>query len=174
MWKSCKACRKWFENWSWPFSLILDGFPRPVITSFCPIVSQPVGGRSMFCKKCTWPTTLPSFSTATACQWKEFSSFTAQQSFVDLSTRIHGRGEGRPRSSASRPTAVEATDAGGLTARRKRESSLLYPPPLFPGSRSQKGGHNSGTVQYHSRVARVQVRTPEKSFLAETRLICER
>ena len=162
MWKSCKACRKWFENWSWPFSLILDGFLTPVITSFCHIVSQPVGGRSMFCKKCTWPTTLPSFSTATACQWKEFSSFTTQQSFVDLSTRIDGRGEGRPRSSASRPTAVEATDAGGLT------------PPLFPGSRSQKGGRNSGTVQYHSRVARVQVRTPEKSFLAETRLICER
>ena len=29
---------------------------------------------------------------------------------------------------------------GGLTARRKRKSSLLRPPPLFPGSRSQKGG----------------------------------
>ena len=29
---------------------------------------------------------------------------------------------------------------GGLTARRKRKSSLLRPPPLFPESRSQKGG----------------------------------
>ena len=29
---------------------------------------------------------------------------------------------------------------GDLTARRKRKSSLLRPPPLFPGSRSQKGG----------------------------------
>ena len=30
---------------------------------------------------------------------------------------------------------------GGITARRKRKSSLLRPlPPLFPGSRSQKGG----------------------------------
>ena len=41
---------------------------------------------------CTWPTTLPSFSTATACRLKEFSSSTAQQSIIDLSTRIRGRG----------------------------------------------------------------------------------
>ena len=74
-----------------------------------------------------WPTTLPSFSTATAC--RSNSSSIAQQSFVDLSTQIRGRGE-------------------GLTARRKRKSSLLPPPPLFPGGKSQKGGCNSGAVWY--------------------------
>ena len=31
-------------------------------------------------------------------------------------------------------------EGGSLTARRKRKSSLLCPPPLFPESRSQKGG----------------------------------
>ena len=35
-----------------------------------------------------------SFSTAMAYRSKEFSSSTAQQSFVDLITQIHGRGEG--------------------------------------------------------------------------------
>ena len=39
---------------------------------------------------------------------------------------------------------------GGLTARRKRKSSLLRPPPLFPESRSQKGGRNSGAVRYYA------------------------
>ena len=71
---------------------------------------------------CTRPTTLPSFSTATACRSKEFSSSTAQQSFVDLSTRIRGMG-------------------GGLNCEVKAQVLVVTPPPpLFPGSRSQKGG----------------------------------
>ena len=96
----------------------LGRFPEAVI-----LPSRPVGGvwlrDYLLCfATCTWPTALPSFSTATACRSKEFSSSTALQS-----TRIRGRG------------------GGGLTARRKRKSSLLRPPPpLFPESRSQKGG----------------------------------
>ena len=63
-----------------------------------------------------------SFSTVTACRSKEFSSSTALQS-----TRIRGMGGGG--------------GGEGLTARRKCKSSLLRPPPpLFPESRSQKGG----------------------------------
>ena len=58
-------------------------------------------------------TCLPSFSTGTACRSKEFSSSTAQQSFVDLNTRN------------------QAWGGGGLTARLKRKSSLLRPPPSF-------------------------------------------
>ena len=74
----------------------------------------------------TWPTTLPSFSTATACRSKEFSSSTALQS-----TRIRGRG------------------GGGLTARRKRKSSLLRPPPplFFLKVGRKRGGCNSGAVR---------------------------
>ena len=97
--------------------------------SSCRVVSQTVGGvwlrdystcyvlQKMATCTCTWPTTLPSFSTATACRLKEFSSSTAQQSFIDLSTRIR-RG-------------------GGF----KSASPHCYAPlPLFPESRSQKGG----------------------------------
>ena len=72
---------------------------------------------------CTWPTTLPSFSTATACRSKEFSSSTALQS-----TRIRG--------------------GGGLTARQKRKSSLLRPPLFFLKVGRKKGGHNSGAARY--------------------------
>ena len=113
------------ENWSWPFSLISDGFLRPVILHVILPCSLAAGGRSMaarlpamFCKMatCTWTTTLPSFSTATACRSKEFSSSTAQQSFVDLSTRIRGRGG-------------EA---------KTRVLVVTPPPPSF--SWSQKGG----------------------------------
>ena len=82
---------------------------------------------------CMWPRTLPSFSTASACRSKEFSSSTTQQSFVDLSTRIHWRG-------------------GGLNCEAKAQVLIVTPPPppplFFPGSRSQKGGHNSGAVRY--------------------------
>ena len=79
---------------------------------------------------CTWPTTLPSFSTATAYRSKEFSSSTAQQSFVDLSTRIHGRGE-------------------GLNCEAKAQ--VLVVTPLFfleVGRKGGGGGCNSGTVRY--------------------------
>ena len=37
---------------------------------------------------------------------------------------------------------------GGLTVRRKCNSSFLLPPPSFSGSRSQKGGHISRVVLY--------------------------
>ena len=38
---------------------------------------------------------------------------------------------------------------GGLTARRKRKSSLLRPPPLFfLEVGRKKGGRNSGAVRY--------------------------
>ena len=60
---------------------------------------------------CTWPTTLPSFSTATACRSKEFSSSTAQQSFVDLSTQIHG--------------------GGGLNCEAKAQVLIVTLPPPF-------------------------------------------
>ena len=66
----------------WPLSLILDGF-----SDFALLCGLTAGGRSLaardyllcFAKNgnmymCTWPTTLPSFSTATACRSKEFSS----------------------------------------------------------------------------------------------------
>ena len=104
----------------------LGRFPEAVI-----LPSRPVGGvwlrDYLLCfATCTWPTTLPSFSTATACRSKEFSSSTALQS-----TRIRGRG------------------GGGLTARRKRKSSLLRPPPLFFLKVGRKrGGRNSGAVRY--------------------------
>ena len=76
---------------------------------------------------CTWPTTLPSFSAATACRSKEFSSSTALQS-----TRIRGGG------------------GGGLNCEAKAQVLVVTPPPppLFPESRSQKGGRNSGAVRY--------------------------
>ena len=54
----CQVCRKQFENWSWPFSLISDGFLRPVILHVILPSSLAAGGRSlavrlpaMFCKK---------------------------------------------------------------------------------------------------------------------------
>ena len=78
-------------------------FPEAVI-----LPSRPVGGvwlrDYLLCfATCTWPTTLPSFSTATA--W---------------SSRLlpHYR-------------VCEFVEGGGLTARRKRKSSLLRPPPSF-------------------------------------------
>ena len=37
---------------------------------------------------------------------------------------------------------------GGLTARRKRKSSLLCPPLFFLKVGRKKGGHNSGAVRY--------------------------
>ena len=96
----------------------LGRFPEAVI-----LPSRPVGGvwlrDYLLCfATCTWPTTLPSFSTATACRSKEFSSSTALQS-----TRIRGRGGG-----------------GGLNCEAKAQVLVVTPPPLFPESRSQKGG----------------------------------
>ena len=107
----------------------LGRFPEAVI-----LPSWPVGGvwlrDYLLCFATCTPTTLPSFSTATACRSKEFSSSTALQS-----TRIRGRGGGE----------------GGLTARRKRKSSLLRPPPLFFLKVGRKrGGRNSGAVRYIS------------------------
>ena len=89
----------------------------------------------MFCKKwqhvCTWPTTLPPFSTATACRSKEFTS-TTQQSFVDLSTRIRGR--------------------GGLNCEAKAQVFIVTPSPLFfLEVGRKKGGRNSGAVRYSYR-----------------------
>ena len=75
-----QACRKSFENWSWPFSLFSDGFLRP---SSCRRSRWEESGCETTCyvlqkmATCTWPTTLPSFSTVTACRSKEFSASTA-------------------------------------------------------------------------------------------------
>ena len=86
---------------------------------------------AVFAKKIMWPKTLPSFSTATACRWKEFSSSTAQQSFVDLNTRIGERG------------------GGGLNCEAKAQVLVVTPPPLFfLKVGHKKGGHNSGAVRY--------------------------
>ena len=83
----------------------------------------------MFSKKmatCTWPTTVPSFSTATACRSKEFSSSTALQS-----TQIRGRG------------------GGGLNCEAKAQVLVVTPPPLFfLKVGRKKGGRNSGAVRY--------------------------
>ena len=100
----------------------LGRFPEAVI-----LPSRPVGGvwlrDYLLCfATCTWPTTLPSFSTATACRSKEFSSSTALQS-----TQIRGRGEGG--------------GGGGLNCEAKAQVLVVTPPPpLFAESRSQKGG----------------------------------
>ena len=81
---------------------------------------------------CTWPTTLPSFSTATACRSKEFSSSTTQQSFVDLSTRIRGGGGG----------------GGGVNCEAKVQVLDVTPSPIFflEVGRKKGGGSNSGAV----------------------------
>ena len=87
-----QACRKKFENWSWPVTVIPDGFLRP---SSCRHGRWEESGCETTCyvlqkiATCTWPTTLPSFSTAAACRSKEFSSSTALQSM-----RIRGSGGG--------------------------------------------------------------------------------
>ena len=129
-----QAYRKWFKNWSWPFSLILDGFLRP---SSCRRGRWEESGcetTSYVWQKtatCTWPTTLSSFSTAMSCRSKEFSSCTAQQSFIDLSTRIHGR--------------------GWLNCEAKVQVlvvTLPPPPPFFLEVGRKKGGHNSGAIRY--------------------------
>ena len=78
----------------------LGRFPEASDSASHPAVSLEGGGRSLavrlhllcFAAIYTWRTTLPSFSTATACRSKEFSDFTTQLSFVDLSTRICGSG----------------------------------------------------------------------------------
>ena len=112
-----QASRKLFENSSWPFSLISDGFLRPVILHVILPCSLAAGGKSLavrlLAKKtatCTWPTTLPSFSTAMACRSKELSPSITQQSFVDLSTLIRG---------------------GGLNCVVKAQVLVVTPPPLF-------------------------------------------
>ena len=103
----------------------LGRFPEAVI-----LPSRPVGGvwlrDYLLCfATCTWPTTLPSFSTATACRSKEFSSSTALQS-----TRIRGRG-------------------GGLNCEEKAQVLVITPPPLFFLKVGRKrGGRNSGAVRY--------------------------
>ena len=72
-----------FEIWFRPFSLISDGFLRPVILHIILLCSLVACGRSLavrllavFCKKWQpvrmWPTTFPSFNTAAVCRSKEF------------------------------------------------------------------------------------------------------
>ena len=73
------------------FSLILDGFLRPVILHIILLCSLAASRRTT-CYVLITVRGQQLFSTATACRSKEFSSSTTQQSFVDLSTRIHGRG----------------------------------------------------------------------------------
>ena len=75
-----QACRNSLRT---GLGLISDSFLRPVILHAILLCSLTAGGRSLPAMFCKWPTTLPSFSTAKACRWKEFSSSTAQQNFVD-------------------------------------------------------------------------------------------
>ena len=81
-----QACRKLFENWSWPFSLISDGFLRP---SSCCRGWWEESDCETICQKMAMYVYV-AFSTATACRSKEFSSSSSQQSFIDLSTQIRG------------------------------------------------------------------------------------
>ena len=60
-----------------------------------------------------------------ACRSKESSSSTSQQTFVDLSMRMRG----------------------GVNCEAKAQVLVFMHPPLFPGSRLQKGGRNSGAVR---------------------------
>ena len=114
----------------------LGRFPEVVI-----VPSRPVGGvwlrDYLLCfATCTWPTTLPSFSTATACRSKEFSSSTALQS-----TRIRGRG-----------------GEGGLNCEAKAQVLVVTPPPLFfLKVGRKKGGRNSGAVRYMYMYKKVSV-----------------
>ena len=77
------SCIKRAENRSWPFSLISDGFLR---LSSCRRGWWEDSGCETTCyvlqkmATCMWPTTLPSFSTATVCRSKQFSSSTSLQS----------------------------------------------------------------------------------------------
>ena len=109
----------------------LGRFPEAVI-----LPSRPVGGvwlrDYLLCfATCTWPTTLPSFSTATVCRSKEFSSSTVLQS-----TRIRGRGGG----------------GGGLNCEAKVQVLIVTPPPpppplFFLKVGRKRGGRNSGAVR---------------------------
>ena len=65
-----------------------------------------------------------------ACVYVSYCLATTQLSFVDLSMQIRGRG------------------GGGLNCEAKAQVLVVIPPPLFPGSRLQKGGRNSGAVRY--------------------------
>ena len=100
----------------------LRPWPEAVI-----LPSRPVGGvwlrDYLLCfATCTWPTTLPSFSTATACRSKEFSSSTRNRTTEYANSWKGGGG-------------------GGLNCEAKAQVLVVTPPPpLFPESRSQKGG----------------------------------
>ena len=109
--------------------------------SSCRVVSRPVGEVWLrdyllcFAKMatCMWPTTLPSFSTATACRSKEFSFSTALQSFVDLRTQIRGR--------------------GGLNCEVKVQVLIVTPSPLFfleLGRKKEWGSMVYATVAFKS------------------------
>ena len=121
-----QACRKWFENWSWPFSLISDGFLRPSscrrgqwAESGCETtcyVLQHVRGQQLF-----HPSVLP-------------RHVDRRSSRLLPHYRVReSRGRG-----------------GGLNCEAKAQVLVVTPPPLFPESRSQKGGRNSGAVRYTS------------------------
>ena len=103
-----QACRKQFENWSWPFSLISDGFLRPSscrrdrwAESGCETtcyVLQHVRGQQLF-----HPSVLPRHVD------RRSSRLLPHYRVREF---VGGGGGG-----------------GGLTARRKHKSSLLRPPP---------------------------------------------
>ena len=123
-----QACRKKLENWSWPFSLISDGFLRPSscrrgrwAESGCETtcyVLQHVRGQQLF-----HPSVLPRHVD------RKSSRLLPHYRLREF---VEGGGGG-----------------GGLTARRKRKSSLLRPPPLFFLKVGRKrGGRNSGAVRY--------------------------
>ena len=121
-----QACRKYLENWSWPFSLISDGFLRPSscrrgrwAESGCETtcyVLQHVRGQQLF-----HPSVLP---------WHVDRRSSRLLPHYRVREFVEGGG-------------------GGLTVRRKRKSSLLRPPPLFFLKVGRKrGGRNSGAVRY--------------------------
>ena len=100
---TCCACRKWLENRYRPFSLISNGFLMPVILHvILPCSLRPVGRvwlRDYYNYTCCVLQKIAP-CTSSIIQYchgmsMEFSSSTAQQSFVNLSARMReGRGGG--------------------------------------------------------------------------------
>ena len=113
-----QACRKYLENWSWPFSLISDGFLRPSscrrgrwAESGCETtcyVLQHVRGQQLF-----HPSVLP---------WHVDRRSSRLLPHYRVREFVEGGG-------------------GGLNCEAKAQVLVVTPPPpLFPESRSQKGG----------------------------------
>ena len=117
----------------------LGRFPEAVVLPSRPVGEVWLQDYLLCFATCTWPTTLPSFSTATACRSKEFSSSTALY-------RVRKFVEG----------------GGGLTARRKRKSSLLRPPLFFQVAK--EGGVTAGQYGSSKHTAIVLTKTTRMNY----------